>query len=216
MRTDHSRLRQRGGAGVQADLKTFTVWGCYGASVITALTAQNTLGILAVHVPDADFVGLQMDAVLGDMPIRAAKTGMLANADIVRIVADKLRDRTFPLVVDPVCRATSGRDLLEPAGISALVKELVPLADLLTPNRMEAELLSGVAIRDRESLCLAMDKLLGLGCKNVLIKGGHMPNEQGDTITDWLGRPGLAPKPSRWPECAPRTAMAPAAPYPRP
>jgi hydroxymethylpyrimidine/phosphomethylpyrimidine kinase len=182
-----------GGAGIQADLKTFMMLGCYGASVITALTAQNTLGVLAVHVPDADFLARQMDAVLSDLPIRAAKTGMLQNADIVRAVARKLRDKTFPLVVDPVMLAKGGQALLEPEAVRALAGELVPLADLITPNRPEAEHLSGVAIRDQESLFEAMDRLLALGCANVLIKGGHMPAEQGGTITDWLGRPNRPP-----------------------
>lgn len=183
-----------GGAGIQADLKTFMMQGCYGASVVTALTAQNTLGVAAIHAPDAAFVALQLSTVLADIPVRAAKTGMLFNAAIARVVAKTLADRNFPLVVDPVSVSQSGHALLEADAVGVIIAELLPLATLVTPNRPEAELLSGIAITNRASLMAAMDKLLSFGPEAVLIKGGHM-EERGGMLTDWLGRPGQEPLP---------------------
>ena len=181
-----------GGAGIQADLKTFMAHGCYGASVITALTAQNTLGVTGIHAPDADFVALQLATVLEDIPVRAAKTGMLFSAAIVEAVAEGLTRKDFPLVVDPVCVSQSGHALLEDDAVDALRLRMLPLADLLTPNRPEAELLAGMAITDGRSLFAAMEKLLSFGPKAVLLKGGHAP-QSGGTLTDWLGRPGMEP-----------------------
>lgn len=181
-----------GGAGIQADLKTFMMQGCYGASVITALTAQNTLGVSAIHAPEATFVERQLSAVLEDIPVRAAKTGMLFNAAIVSTVAKALADKAFPLVVDPVSVSQSGHALLETDAVRVIIAELLPLAYLLTPNRPEAELLSGIAIIDRASLMAAMEALLSFGPKAVLIKGGHMEG-RGGMLTDWLGRPGREP-----------------------
>ncbi len=183
-----------GGAGIQADLKTFMMQGCYGASVITALTAQNTLGVSAIHAPDAAFVGQQLEAVLADIPVRAAKTGMLFNAAIVSVVAKALSHESFPLVVDPVCVSQSGHALLEGQAAGVILAELFPLAALVTPNRPEAELLSGMVITDRDSLFAAMEKLLSCGPGAVLIKGGHMEERDG-LLTDWLGRPGRDPLP---------------------
>jgi len=181
-----------GGAGIQADLKTFMAHGCYGASVITALTAQNTLGVTGIHAPDAAFMALQLRTVLEDIPVRAAKTGMLFSADIARAVAEGLAGRDFPLVVDPVCVSQSGHRLLREDAVEAIVRHVLPLADLLTPNRPEAELLTGAPIEDEASLRAAMEKLLAMGPGAVLIKGGHM-EERGGMLTDWLGLPGREP-----------------------
>jgi hydroxymethylpyrimidine kinase/phosphomethylpyrimidine kinase len=184
-----------GGAGIQADLKTFMAHGCYGASVITALTAQNTLGVTGIHAPDADFVALQLRTVLEDIPVRAVKTGMLFSASIARAVACVLAGtKAFPLVVDPVCVSQSGHTLLQDDAVEAIRSHVLPLADLATPNRPEAELLTGLAINDQESLFAALERMLSFGAKAVLIKGGHM-DEQGGLLTDWLGRPGEEPLP---------------------
>ncbi len=164
-----------GGAGIQADLKTFAINGVYGASVVTALTAQNTRGVQQVHVPPAAFVGAQITAVLEDLPVDAIKTGMLATADIVQTVAGAVRQRPeVPLVVDPVMVATSGDRLLQPDAISALVDGLIPHAWLLTPNRPEAAVLLDTAPAQSigEAERQAWD-LLRLGCAAVLLKGGH-------------------------------------------
>lgn len=181
-----------GGAGIQADLKTFMAHGCYGASVITALTAQNTRGVAGIHAPDPEFVGLQLRTVLEDIPVRAAKTGMLFSASIARTVADGLAGRDFPLVVDPVCVSQSGHRLLHEDAVEAIVRHVLPQADLLTPNRPEAELLTSTSITSRESLFAAMRTLLDMGPRAVLIKGGHMDADQG-MLTDWLGLPGREP-----------------------
>jgi hydroxymethylpyrimidine/phosphomethylpyrimidine kinase len=164
-----------GGAGIQADLKTFAVLGVYGASVITALTAQNTVGVTGVHKVPADFIKAQFDAVTSDLAIAAVKTGMLSDAETVRAVASLLAGLGPPhLVVDPVMVATSGDRLLDENAISAVRDKLIPLADLITPNLQEAAALLGVAVATTES---AMEdqaqKMLGLGCGAVLIKGGH-------------------------------------------
>jgi len=183
-----------GGAGIQADLKTFMAHGCYGASVVTALTAQNTLGVRGIHAPDPVFVALQLAAVLEDIPVKAAKTGMLFSPGIIEAVAGGLAEKSFPLVVDPVSVSQSGHALLQEDAVASLIRYILPLADLATPNRPEAELLTGVAITDRASLFAAMEAMLSLGPKAVLIKGGHAPAE-GNELTDWLGRPGMEPLP---------------------
>jgi hydroxymethylpyrimidine/phosphomethylpyrimidine kinase len=164
-----------GGAGIQADLKTFSAFGVYGASVITALTAQNTRGVAAVEPVAASFVLAQMEAVLADLDVGAIKTGMLANADIVATVAGRLRaaQRT-PLVVDPVMVATSGDVLLAPDAIDALKRELIPLATLITPNLPEAARLLDAKTAAGEDEAVAQAKALhDLGCGAVLLKGGH-------------------------------------------
>lgn len=181
-----------GGAGIQADLKTFMAHGCYGASVITALTAQNTLGVTGIHAPDPAFVALELSTVLEDIPVRAAKTGMLFSSAIAGAVAKGLAHKNFPLVVDPVSVSQSGHALLESDAVDALRQRVLPLADLVTPNRPEAELLTGIAIEGRESLFAVMEKLLSFGAGAVLLKGGHAP-QTGGTLTDWLARPGMEP-----------------------
>ena len=164
-----------GGAGIQADLKTFTALGVYGASVLTALTAQNTQGVRAVHAPPAAFVTAQIDAVLDDLDVGGVKTGMLANADIVLAVAEALQRRpSLPLVVDPVMVATSGARLLKPSAIRALLDELLPLAAIVTPNLDEAEILVGHPVRTIDALRAAAREIQGrFGCA-ALVKGGHL------------------------------------------
>ncbi len=178
-----------GGAGIQADLKTFMMQGCYGLSVITALTAQNTRAVSAIEAPSPSFVAAQLRAVLDDFPIGAAKTGMLFSAPIIEAVAGELSAKDFPLVVDPVCVAQSGTRLLLPEAVEALKARILPLADLVTPNRQEAELLAEMEIRTPEDAREAMERLLGRGAKAVLLKGGHFEpeNEAGEAVlTDWL------------------------------
>jgi hydroxymethylpyrimidine/phosphomethylpyrimidine kinase len=168
-----------GGAGIQADLKTFTALGVYGASVITALTAQNTRGVAGVEAVRPQFVLAQLHAVLSDLDVGAVKTGMLANSAIVTSVARRLREvtgsgRAMPLIVDPVMVATSGDELLAADAIDAIRQELAPLATLLTPNLAEAARLLGAERADSEAAAAAQAKALfaRFGCP-VLLKGGH-------------------------------------------
>jgi hydroxymethylpyrimidine/phosphomethylpyrimidine kinase len=181
-----------GGAGIQADLKTITMLGGYGASVITALTAQNTAAVTGIHAPSAKFVALQLKTVLDDIRVDAAKTGMLFSAPIIEAVAALLKKKTFPLVVDPVCVATSGGKLLQDDAVEAMVDRMFPLADLLTPNLPEAELFTGMRIESREDVFLAGKLLLKMGPKAVLIKGGHADSL---AVTDWFMKPGADPIP---------------------
>ncbi|MCX7019782.1 MAG: bifunctional hydroxymethylpyrimidine kinase/phosphomethylpyrimidine kinase [Candidatus Sumerlaeota bacterium] len=175
-----------GGAGIQGDLKTFTVLGAYGMAVITALTAQNTGEVRGVHAVPADFVRLQLATVLDDIRCDAAKTGMLANADIVRAVAGELGRRPrFPLVADPVMVSTSGARLLEEDAVDAVRGRLLPLCAVATPNAPEAEILTGVKIRAIEDAERAARAIHGMGAAAVLVKGGDVEYEPG-TVTDVL------------------------------
>ena len=164
-----------GGAGIQADLKTFTAFGVYGASVVTALTAQNTLGVQGIHAVPAGFVAAQLEAVLADLEVAAVKIGMLADAEIVHAVARALRQAPrLPLVVDPVMVATSGDVLLRPEAVGALQREIIPLATLVTPNLAEAAILLGGSRAGSETEMLDQARaLLRLGCRAALLKGGH-------------------------------------------
>jgi hydroxymethylpyrimidine/phosphomethylpyrimidine kinase len=171
-----------GGAGIQADLKTFAAFGVYGASAITAITVQSTLGVTDVMPVPASVVGAQMDAVLDDIGADVIKTGMLVSVDIVRAVALRAR-RTGTgarIVIDPVILASDGRELLSNDGVRALVEELLPTSALITPNVPEAERLTGVRIQSLEDAGAAADRLLALGANAVLIKGGHMPFQSED------------------------------------
>ena len=174
-----------GGAGIQADLKTFSALGVYGASVITALTAQNTLGVQGVETVSPAFIARQLDSVLSDLDVGAIKTGMLANADIVKTVADVLGSgQPRPLVVDPVMVATSGDVLLAPDAVGALKRHLMPLATLVTPNLAEAALLLGAPQATSEAETIAQARALrAAGCRAVLLKGGH---GSGSTAVDIL------------------------------
>lgn len=173
-----------GGAGIQADLKTFHQFGVYGTSVIVAITAQNTLNVRAVHPVPADVVAAQLDAVAEDLPPAALKTGMLADAPLVRQVAAAIREHGWTrYVLDPVMVATSGDRLLDPDAIALVRAELLPLAALVTPNLDEAELLTGDEVRDPGQMARAGQALLELGAAAALIKGGHL---EGAEVTDLL------------------------------
>jgi len=164
-----------GGAGIQADIKTVTLLGSYAAAAITALTAQNTRGVSAIHGVPADFVAEQLDAVFSDIPIDVVKTGMLFSAEIIGVIADKLREYNKRIVViDPVMMAKGGADLVAPEALAMFKKLLLPAAYLLTPNIPEAEKLSGILINDEDGMERAAKALCRMGARNVLIKGGHL------------------------------------------
>jgi hydroxymethylpyrimidine/phosphomethylpyrimidine kinase len=183
-----------GGAGIQADLKTFSAFGVYGASVITALTAQNTLGVQGIHSVPAQFVAAQLDSVLSDLDVGAIKTGMLADAEIVATVARTLRAAPpRPLVVDPVMVATSGDILLKPEAVDALKLQLISLATLITPNLPEAAILLGCARAENEAQMADQARaLLALGCNAALVKGGHASGDVAIDIWPPAGHRGFA------------------------
>jgi len=165
-----------GGAGIQADLKTFAALGVYGMSALTAITAQNTVGVQGVVELPADFVGLQIDVVLTDIGADAVKTGMLSNSEIIAVIAAKMQEyRVDNLVVDPVMVAKSGDPLLRPEARQALIERLIPLAKVLTPNLQEARVLSGLEIESLEAMKEAARAIQRLGARNVVVKGGHLP-----------------------------------------
>lgn len=177
-----------GGAGVQADLKTFSALGAYGMSAITALTAQNTLGVHAVHSVPADFLKAQCDAVFSDIRVDAVKIGMLADANLIRAVAAVLREwQPACIVLDPVMISKNGHPLLAAEAVSALREELLPLATLITPNLPEAAALLGQTEASNEQEMQEQgNALLALGCRAVLMKGGHL---NGAESPDWLITP---------------------------
>ncbi len=171
-----------GGAGIQADLKTFAAHRVHGLSAIAALTAQHTRGVTAVNVPPTDFLRAQLDACFDDFNIGAVKLGMLANAEVIGVVADALEAHKPPFIVlDPVMVATSGAKLLEDAALEALRKRLIPLASVISPNLPEAELLLGHAITDLAAMREAAGELLALGAACVFLKGGHLLDD-GDVV----------------------------------
>jgi len=163
-----------GGAGIQADLKTFSAHGVYGASVLTAITAQNTQGVRAVEAVSPAMVVQQIEAVLEDLDVGAIKIGMVANAEIASAIAETLRRFGRKAVLDPVMVATSGDRLLEPEAVDAIRRELLPLATIVTPNLPEGAILSGSAIaRNEEEMAEQGKRVLEAGAEAVLIKGGH-------------------------------------------
>jgi hydroxymethylpyrimidine/phosphomethylpyrimidine kinase len=174
-----------GGAGIQADIKTITMLGGFAMTAVTAVTAQNTLGVQDVLPIDALFVALQMKSVLTDIGADAIKTGMLGSARVVEAVANVCESLAFgvPLIVDPVMVAKGGARLMDKGAHDALVLRLLPLASLVTPNVPEAEILTGMTIKTPRDLERAADALLGLGPSAVLMKGGHL---EGDTVVDVL------------------------------
>ena len=173
-----------GGAGIQADLRTFAALGVYGTSAITAITSQNSRGIAAVHALPADLVAAQIEAVAGDANVDVVKTGMLATAAIVEAVAAAIRALELPrLVVDPVISATTGRRLLEEEAVAVLKRELLSRAAVVTPNRAEAEVLLGRSIRSLVDTRDAARQIHALGPAAVVITGGHM---EGDDVVDVL------------------------------
>lgn len=181
------------GAGIQADLKTFAALGVYGTSAITAVTAQNTLGVTAVHEMPPGIVAAQIDAVVTDIHPDAVKTGMLASAPIVEVVAAAIAERDLPnLVVDPVMVAKGGDRLLREDAVAALREFLLPLATVVTPNLPEAEALAGRAIASDEDAHRAAEAIVRMGAGAVVIKGGHREGEQavdllydGDTFREF-------------------------------
>ncbi len=173
-----------GGAGIQADLKTFAAHGLHGLSAIAAVTAQNTRGVQAVHVPPLAFLKAQLDSAFADFDVRAVKIGMLANAKVVDTVADALEiHQPKHVVLDPVMVSSSGHTLLETRAIRRLVDRLLPLATVITPNIDEAVLLLDHTIDSDEEAEAALVELLVMGAKAVLLKGGHL---RGKTVIDRL------------------------------
>jgi hydroxymethylpyrimidine/phosphomethylpyrimidine kinase len=178
-----------GGAGIQADLKTFAAMGVYGASAITAVTAQNTLGVTDWLAMPEGLVAGQIDAVLSDIGADAVKTGMLASAAIIETVASKLREhRVSRLVVDPVMVAKGGAKLLEDDAIEALTNELLPLALVVTPNIPEAEVLTGTRIHGWDDMRAAAERIAGMGARAVVVKGGHFEDSGASTDLFYDGR----------------------------
>jgi len=171
-----------GGAGIQADLKTFHQFGVYGEAVVTLLTVQNTQAVSLVHTLDPALVTAQIQAVIADIPPAAAKTGALGTVEIIEAVASLAESFEFPLVVDPVMISKHGAHLLLPDAETALRLRLLPRAFLVTPNLYEAEALTGISIRGKEDMHAAAQRLLDFGCPNVLIKGGHLPGQPVDLL----------------------------------
>jgi hydroxymethylpyrimidine/phosphomethylpyrimidine kinase len=173
-----------GGAGIQADLKTFSALGCYGMSVITALTAQNTLGVTGIHPVPPEFISLQIDAVLGDIGADAVKIGMLHSSRVISCIADRLSHyHCSNIVLDPVMVAKSGDHLLKGDAVGMLKSRLLPLAAVVTPNLPEASVLLGKEVTERSQMGDACRELGRLGCRSVFLKGGHL---SGDTCVDML------------------------------
>ncbi len=175
-----------GGAGIQADLKSVMALGAYGTTAITALTAQNTLGVQGVFPVDPAFIARQMESVLDDIGSDAVKTGMLHSAEVIDAVADVLEARCsdLPIVVDPVMVSTSGHDLLEPAAVQTLTRRMSLVATVMTPNVREAEKLTGLQITDLDSMVHAAEMLRTTGPQAVVVKGGHL--EGGEVMRDVL------------------------------
>ncbi|MBC7790373.1 MAG: bifunctional hydroxymethylpyrimidine kinase/phosphomethylpyrimidine kinase [Anaerolineae bacterium] len=173
-----------GGAGIQADLKTFARFGVFGTSVITAITAQNTRGVTRYSVVDDVMIRAQLDALASDLRPDAIKSGMLADANVVATVADGIRRHSLaPYVLDPVMVATSGDVLLEPDAVASIKHDLLPLATLVTPNLDEAAILCGIRVTDVPAMEKAARLLVDMGSGAALVKGGHL---RGDTVTDVL------------------------------
>ncbi len=176
-----------GGAGIQADLKTFHQFGVYGTSVITLLTVQNTQRVSGVEIMSPELVDAQLQAVLDDIPPAAAKTGALGNTELVRLIGRRAGHFSFPLVVDPVMISKQGMFLLSKDAQASLIEHLVPRAFLVTPNLHEAAELSGMPINDVSDMERAARKIANLGAHAVLLKGGHLPGEAVDVLF-WNGR----------------------------
>lgn len=172
-----------GGAGIQADLKTMTMNGVYGMSAVTALTAQNTTGVTGISEVTPDFLSRQIDMIFMDIPPHAVKIGMVASAPLIRVIAERLRFyKAVNIVVDPVMVATSGSSLLESDAVITMKKELLPLADLVTPNIPEAEVLSGMSIKDKADMEKAAEKIAMENSCAVLLKGGHSISDADDLL----------------------------------
>ena len=174
-----------GGAGVQADLKTFAALGIYGASALTAITAQNTVAVTAVHELPVDLIAAQIEAVVSDIGVDAVKTGMLSSSEIVEVVARELdRHGIKNLVVDPVMVAKSGDTLLRQEAVDSVRTLLVPLAAIVTPNVPEAETLTGMKVETDEDMREAARRIIGMGARAVVVKGGHREGPATDLFYD--------------------------------
>lgn len=174
-----------GGAGIQADLKTFSALGTYGMSVVTAVTAQNTQGVYQVAEMSKEIIEAQIDAVFSDIPVHAVKIGMVSNAEIISQIADSLKKwGAKNIVVDPVMVAKSGDRLLKKEAVEALKSELFPLAMVVTPNLPEAGVLTGDKVSSEEEMVAAAKKIFSMGPKSVLVKGGHLAGEASDLLFD--------------------------------
>jgi hydroxymethylpyrimidine kinase/phosphomethylpyrimidine kinase len=172
-----------GGAGIQADLKTITLLGGYGMTVMTALTAQNTVSVQGIHEIPARFVEKQIDSVLSDIGADAVKTGMLVNREIVEVVSEKIRQyHVKKVVVDPVMVSKNGALLLRKEAYDALIKRLIPLAWVITPNLMEASALTGITVDSLEKMKRAARQIYNMGARHVIVKGGHLPGKAIDLL----------------------------------
>ena len=179
-----------GGAGNQADLKTFQMRGVYGMSVLAAVTAQNTLGVQAIHGVPLDIIRAQIDSIAADFQVAAFKIGMLGTAEVIECVAEKISGKPFGrLVLDPVMVAKGGAPLLQQNAVDSLVKFLLPQAEVITPNLPEAMALTGIDIVDKQSAQRAAQMLQAQGVKTVVIKGGHSGNSQSAECRDWIFTP---------------------------
>jgi hydroxymethylpyrimidine/phosphomethylpyrimidine kinase len=171
-----------GGAGIQADLKTFAACGVYGMSAITAVTAQNTVGVQGVYELPASFVGQQIDSVMDDIGADAVKIGMLSNQEIIDVVTDRIIKYAIKLVVlDPVMIAKSGDSLLKSSATNSLIKKLIPLSFVVTPNIDEAKVITGIEINSIPDMKRAASLIYKMGCENVLVKGGHLTTSEYST-----------------------------------
>ncbi|WP_317855472.1 bifunctional hydroxymethylpyrimidine kinase/phosphomethylpyrimidine kinase [Chakrabartyella piscis] len=174
-----------GGAGIQADLKTFSAHGTYGMSVITAVTVQNTQGVFGCQDITPDIIKGQIDAIFTDIEVSGVKIGMVSQIETIHAIADKLMEhKVEKIVVDPVMISKSGFDLMQPDAKDALIKRLIPLAYLVTPNLPEAEVITGMKIDDLASMEAAAYAIHKMGAKNVLIKGGHLEDDATDLLFD--------------------------------
>lgn len=172
-----------GGAGIQADLKTFMAHGCYGMSVITALTAQNTTGVYGIENCSAAFVKNQLSCIMSDIEPDAIKIGMVSSFEIVEEIVALLRDyKSVDIVLDPVMVATSGSRLIDDKALDSLMGKLIPLAGLITPNLQEAELISGLKINSKDDMIAAAQKIAEFYDGNILIKGGHLDTDANDLL----------------------------------
>lgn len=177
-----------GGAGIQADIKTMSALGCYAASVITAVTVQNTMGVSAVHAVPPEIVAGQIRAVMDDIRPQAVKVGMVNDINTIKTIADTLAEYDIEhLVVDPVMVATSGARLMQDDAVGVFTERLMPLATLLTPNVPEAEVLSGISINDKSSMDNAARIIQDKGCQSLLIKGGHIEGRKIDRLYTSMG-----------------------------
>jgi hydroxymethylpyrimidine/phosphomethylpyrimidine kinase len=202
-----------GGAGVQADLKTFSAFRVFGMSAVTAVTAQSTRGVSGLIELAPEFVALQIDTVLGDLGADAIKVGMLATAAIVEIVADRLGAHPTPVVLDPVMVASSGDRLLREDAHTALVKRLLPLAAVVTPNLHEAAALADMEVATEADMAEAARRIVGLGARHVLVKGGHLAASATDLLWDGhtltrLSAPRAAPRTPHGAGCTLSAAIA--------